>query len=134
MARLEAFDVGKPFMEAMNSPYECQDVLNYNADAIKLISGKCYPGNNTLNITKKYPLGVIGVICPFNFPLEIAVSRIAPILACGCTCVLKPSEKTPINTLNLGHIFKEAGLPDGCLQILQGGGDVGQYLCEHKGI
>ena len=86
-------------------------------------------------LTLREPVGVVGAIVPWNFPLMIALWKIAPALACGCTMVLKPSEETPLTALRIAELAHEAGLPDGTLNVVTGrGSTVGAALTRHPGI
>ncbi|MDP9110880.1 MAG: aldehyde dehydrogenase family protein, partial [Candidatus Eremiobacteraeota bacterium] len=88
-----------------------------------------------LAYTQREPVGVVGAIVPWNFPLLLATWKIAPALAAGCTVVLKPAPSTPLTALELGRIALEAGLPEGVLNILTGSGvELGQAMVEHPGI
>jgi len=80
------------------------------------------------------PVGVVGQIIPWNFPLLMAAWKLGPALATGCTVVLKPAEQTPLSALRLGELFQEAGLPDGVLNIVTGFGDAGARLAAHPGV
>ena len=93
------------------------------------------PGVRHTGLTLREPVGVVGAIVPWNFPLMIALWKIAPALACGCTVVLKPAAETPLTALRLAELASEAGLPDGVLNIVTGGGStVGAALARHPGI
>ena len=78
-----------------------------------------------LAYTLREPVGVVGQIIPWNFPLLMAAWKLGPVLACGCTVVLKPAEQTPLSALRLGELLQEAGLPDGVVNIVTGFGDAG---------
>src|SRR5213595_4238912 len=83
---------------------------------------------------KAQPLGVAGQIIPWNFPLLMAAWKLAPALACGNTCVLKPAETTSITAMHLAEIFQEAELPEGVVNIITGAGETGRALVEHPGV
>ncbi len=86
-------------------------------------------------MTRKEPVGVVGAIVPWNFPLLMAVWKIAPALAAGCTVVLKPAEETPLTAIRLGELCREAGIPDGVVNIVTGfGHEAGAALARHPGI
>ena len=85
-------------------------------------------------MTFREPLGVVGAIAPFNFPLVLASVKVSSALATGNAIILKPSEHTPLSALLLAEVYEEAGLPKGLLSILPGGADVGQALVTHKDI
>jgi len=80
------------------------------------------------------PVGVVAAITPWNYPLMLAVQKIAPALAAGCSVVLKPAEQTPLTTLRLPELLAEAGLPDGVLQVVTGGARTGATLVAHPGV
>jgi betaine-aldehyde dehydrogenase len=88
-----------------------------------------------VDITFRDPLGVVGLITPWNFPLNIASWKVAPALACGNTIVLKPAEMTPLSSLRLGELIAEAGVPEGVVNVVVGSGRVvGQALVEHPDV
>jgi len=92
-------------------------------------------GARNLGMTLREPVGVVAAIVPWNFPLMIALWKIAPALACGCTIVLKPSEDTPLTALRLAELATEAGIPDGVINVITGHGtQAGAYLSRHTGI
>ena len=93
------------------------------------------PGARNMGFTLREPVGVVGAIVPWNFPLMIALWKLAPALACGCTIVIKPSENTPLSVLRLAELSKEAGIPDGVVNIVTGiGAGAGASLAGHPGI
>ncbi len=92
------------------------------------------PGTKYQVIVKRQPIGVVGAIVPWNFPLLMAIWKIAPALACGCTVVLKPAEDTPLTSLRLAELALEAGFPPGALNVITGDGKVGSALVRHPGI
>ena len=92
------------------------------------------PGREYLAYTLREPVGVVGQIIPWNFPLLMAAWKLAPALACGCTVVLKPAEQTPLSALRLGELLLEAGLPDGVVNIVTGFGDAGAALAAHPDV
>ena len=93
------------------------------------------PGQKYRVMTRKEPVGVVGAIIPWNFPLLMAVWKIAPALAAGCTVVLKPAEETPLTALKLGQLCREAGIPDGVVNVVTGyGHEAGAALAAHPGI
>ena len=85
-------------------------------------------------MTIKEPIGVVGQIIPWNYPLLMLTWKVAPALTAGCTIVIKPAQQTPFTALMLGKIFNEAGLPAGVVNILTGFGQTGSYISTHKGI
>lgn len=137
VVRLESLDAGKPLpaTRRMDLPAAI-DCLEYYAGWADKIAGEVVPARrDALTFVERVPVGVVGVIVPWNFPLMNAVWKIAPALACGCTVVLKPAELTPLSALWLGRAALEAGLPPGVLNIVPGfGGDAGAALVSHPGI
>lgn len=136
LIELETLDNGKPLDKAS---YDITSVIRhfrYYAGWATKLAGSTYPVNKeTLVFTKREPLGVVGLIVPWNFPLMIATWKLAPALACGNCCVLKPSEKTSLTALYLGRLIKEVGFPDGVINILTGPGNpTGEALVRHSGI
>src|SRR5204863_4569967 len=83
---------------------------------------------------RREPVGVVGQIAPWNYPLLMAIWKIGPALAAGCTIVLKPAPGTPLTSLMLGELIAEAGIPDGVVNIISGGNDTGQALVEHPDV
>jgi phenylacetaldehyde dehydrogenase len=98
------------------------------------ISALTAPGAKFHAYTLREPVGVVGQITPWNFPLLMAAWKLAPVLACGCTVVLKPAEQTPLSALRLGELIQEAGIPDGVVNIVTGFGDAGARLAAHPGV
>lgn len=92
------------------------------------------PGARYHTYTQREPVGVVGAVVPWNFPLAIALWKIAPALAAGCTVVLKPSPETPLTALRLAALAMEAGIPAGALNVVCGGGTAGAALCAHPGV
>jgi phenylacetaldehyde dehydrogenase len=92
------------------------------------------PGARYHTYTQREPVGVVGAVVPWNFPLAIALWKIAPALAAGCTVVLKPSPETPLTALRLAALALEAGIPAGVLNVVCGGGTAGAALCAHPGV
>jgi acyl-CoA reductase-like NAD-dependent aldehyde dehydrogenase len=134
LALLESLDVGKPiaFTRGFDVP-AAADLFRYYGGMVEGIEGAARPvGKNSLSYTRREPLGVVGAITPFNFPLNLAVNKIAPALAAGNTFVLKPAEHTPLTSLRLAQILAGAGLPAGVLNVVTGDGPtVGARLAEH---
>ena len=97
------------------------DCFRYYAGWVRKIYGETIPVDGPyFNYTLREPVGVVGAIVPWNFPLQIAAWKVAPALACGCSVVLKPSELTPLNALRFAEICMEAGLPEGVLNVVTG--------------
>jgi phenylacetaldehyde dehydrogenase len=136
-AELEALDNGKPLSVARAADVPLAvDLFRYMAGWATKIEGNTIPISvpGTLAYTLMEPVGVVGQIIPWNFPLLMAAWKLGPALAAGCTVVLKPAEQTPLSALRLGELFQEAGLPDGVLNIVTGFGDAGARLAAHPGV
>ncbi|MFQ5965457.1 MAG: aldehyde dehydrogenase family protein [Candidatus Scalinduaceae bacterium] len=137
LAWLDTLDNGKPISETTNVDLPLViDCLLYYAGWADKIHGETIPVRGEfLNYTIREPVGVVGQIIPWNFPLLMAVWKIAPAIACGNTMVLKPAEQTPLSALKLGEICQEAGLPEGVLNIVPGyGPTAGAALAEHMDV
>ncbi|SDL72475.1 betaine-aldehyde dehydrogenase [Modicisalibacter muralis] len=136
LAHLETLDTGKPISEtSVVDIVTGADALEYFAGLAPAIEGTQIPLRETSFVyTRREPLGVIGAIGAWNYPLQIACWKSAPALAAGNAVVFKPSEVTPLSTLMLAEILTEAGLPDGVFNVIQGAGDVGAMLTGHPGI
>jgi aldehyde dehydrogenase (NAD+) len=132
-ARLESLDNGKPIREARIDVRQAVDALRYYAGWTTKLQGDTLPvRGNYLNYTLREPLGVVGAIIPWNFPLLMAVWKVAPALACGNTLVLKPAEQTPLSALELAAVAAEAGMPAGVLNVVPGYGETaGAALVAH---
>ncbi|MBV9166411.1 MAG: aldehyde dehydrogenase [Solirubrobacterales bacterium] len=135
LAVLEARNVGKPIGDARGEIGMVSDTFEYYAGAPERLLGETIPVAGGIDMTFREPLGVIGLIVPWNFPLPIASWKIAPALAAGNTVVLKPAELTPLTALELERIALEAGLPEGVLNVVVGPGRiVGERLVEHPEV
>ncbi|SDG09316.1 betaine aldehyde dehydrogenase [Onishia taeanensis] len=136
LAELETRNTGKPISEtAAVDIVTGADALEYFAGLAPAIEGTQIPlRQDSFVYTRREPLGVIGSIGAWNYPIQIACWKAAPALAAGNAVVFKPSEVTPLTTLKLAEIFTEAGLPDGVFNVVQGDGRVGQMLTAHQGI
>jgi aldehyde dehydrogenase (NAD+) len=137
LVALESLDAGKPVSTIRRQDLPAVlDTLAYYAGLADKINGQVIPArNDALTYTVREPLGVVGAIVPWNFPLMIGMWKIAPALACGCTVVLKPAEITPLTALRLGELALEAGLPPGVLNIVPGfGKTAGAALVDHPDI
>lgn len=137
-ATLISKEAGKPIVEAHGEVLRAMQVLLFASEEAKRLNGEqitmdsAIGGEQQLGFTKRVPLGVIVAITPFNFPLNLALHKIAPAIAVGNTVVLKPAEKTPLSAMLLYELLVEAGLPIGALQIIQGAGiDVVEPLVTH---
>jgi aldehyde dehydrogenase (NAD+) len=136
LAELETLDNGKPIFESryVDIPMVV-DVLRYYAGLATKIHGETVNTSETaFTYTLREPVGVVGLIVPWNFPLLLASWKIGPALACGNTIVLKPAEQTPLTTLKLGELAIEAGFPAGVINIVTGGPETGKAIVAHPGI
>jgi betaine-aldehyde dehydrogenase len=135
LSRLESRNVGKPIQGARGEVGMVAQVFHYYAGAIDKHFGETIPVAGGVDLTFREPLGVVGLIVPWNFPLNIASWKLGPALACGNTVVLKPAELTPLSTLRLGELALEAGIPEGVVNIVPGKGSVvGTRLVEHPDV
>ena len=135
LARMEARNAGKPIRDARGEVEMAVDVFSYYAAAPQRLFGQTIPVEGGVDMTFREPLGVVGVIVPWNFPLLIASWKVAPALAAGNAVVLKPAELTPLTALRLERIALDAGLPEGVLQVVAGPGSVcGKRLVEHPDV
>ncbi len=137
LVQLESLDSGKPVSAIRRQDLPAViDTLTYYAGMADKINGQVIPARpDALTYTVREPLGVVGAIIPWNFPLMIGMWKIAPALACGCTVVLKPAEVTPLTALKIGDLAMEAGFPAGVLNVVPGFGKVaGQALVDHADV
>ncbi|WP_393099558.1 aldehyde dehydrogenase family protein [Streptomyces sp. LN325] len=135
LARLEVREAGHTIGNARWEAGNVRDLLDYAAGGVERLTGRQIPVPGGLDITLLEPLGVVGVIAPWNFPMPIAAWGTAPALAAGNAVVLKPAETTPLTALRLAELALEAGLPEHLLQVLPGAGPVaGNALVEHPGV
>jgi betaine-aldehyde dehydrogenase len=135
LARIEARNAGKPIASARGEIGMAIDTFRYYAGAPERLLGKTIPVAGGIDMTFREPLGVVGLIVPWNFPLTIASWKVAPALAAGNTIVLKPAELTPLTAIELERIALAAGIPEGVLNVVVGPGSVcGQRLVEHPDV
>jgi acyl-CoA reductase-like NAD-dependent aldehyde dehydrogenase len=135
LAQLEVRNAGHTIGNARWEAGNARDVINFYAGAPERLSGQQIPVAGGVNLTFHEPLGVVGVIVPWNFPMPIASWGLAPALAAGNTVVLKPAELTPLTAMRLAELALEAGLPEGVLQVLPGPGRVvGQRFIDHPDV
>ncbi|WP_370943682.1 aldehyde dehydrogenase [Amycolatopsis sp. cg5] len=135
LAQLEVTNSGHTIGNARWEAGNVRDVLNYYSAAPERLNGKQIPVPGGVNITFQEPLGVVGVIVPWNFPMPIAGWGFAPALAAGNTVVLKPAEVTPLTALRLAELASEAGIPEDVFQVLPGKGSVvGQRFVDHPAV
>jgi acyl-CoA reductase-like NAD-dependent aldehyde dehydrogenase len=135
LARLEARNVGKPISDARGEIGMVADVFDYYAGAPERLLGHTIPVAGGVDFTFREPLGVVGLITPWNFPLTIASWKLGPALAAGNTVVLKPAELTPLTAVELERIVREAGVPKGVFNVVVGQGRVvGERIVEHPDV
>jgi acyl-CoA reductase-like NAD-dependent aldehyde dehydrogenase len=135
LARLEARNVGKPITSARAEIGLVIHTFRYYAGAPERLTGETIPVAGGVDMTFREPLGVVGLIVPWNFPLPIACWKVAPALAAGNTVVLKPAELTPLTALELERAALAAGLPEGVLNVVPGPGKVvGEQLVAHPDV
>ena len=137
LARLESSENGKTLREAMGADVQpAIDAFRYYAGWVRKIYGETIPVDGPfLNYTMREPVGVVAAIVPWNYPLQIAVWKVAPALAAGCSVVLKPSELTPLTALRLAELALEAGIPEGVLNVVTGyGHTAGEALARHMDV
>lgn len=140
LAALEARNVGKPLAEAYLDIDDATGCLHYYADLAACLDDEqgriiAEPSADFEMRVRYEPVGISALIIPWNFPLLTTIWKLAPALAAGCACIIKPSEFTPLSALALGELACDAGLPAGVLSVLNGTGvNVGEPLCRHPGI
>ena len=135
LARIESRNVGKPIAGARGEIGMVAQVFHFYAGAVDKHGGETIPVAGGVAATFREPLGVVGLIVPWNFPANIASWKLGPALACGNTVVLKPAELTPLSAIRLGELCLEAGIPEGVVNVLVGKGSVvGQRLIEHPDV
>jgi len=136
LAELEARNSGKPIVEAEYDMSDVATCFEYYGGLATKISGHVNPvPDNALSLSLKEPVGVAGQIIPWNYPLLMAAWKLAPALAAGCTCVLKPAEQTPLSVLELAKHFEACGLPNGVVNIVTGFGETaGAPLVQHPDV
>ena len=137
-AQLESIDNGKPVSSALGDVATAADLFRYFAGWATKIEGTTVAMSSEIRefhaYTRREPIGVVGGIVPWNFPLTMACFKIIPALTAGNTVVLKPAEQTPLTALRLGQLFLEAGLPNGVVNIVPGFGDAGAALASHHDV
>lgn len=139
LAELEAYDTGRPIYETrmVDIPYSAI-MLRYMAGYATKITGETLDTSAPWEMSAyslRQPIGVAGIIVPWNYPFELAVWRMAPALAAGCTVVIKPAEQTPLSTLRLAQLAEQAGFPAGVINVVTGYGETaGAALCNHMDV
>ncbi|HZQ16925.1 MAG TPA: aldehyde dehydrogenase family protein [Gaiellaceae bacterium] len=135
LSRIESQNVGKPINGARGEVGMVADVFHFYAGAVDKHHGETIPVAGGVDLTFREPLGVVGLIVPWNFPLNITSWKLGPALACGNTVVLKPAELTPLSALRLAELALDAGIPEGVVNVVVGKGSVvGQRLVEHPDV
>lgn len=135
LATLEARNVGKPIADARGEVSMVAHAFDYFAGAPERLFGKTIPVAGGIDMTFREPLGVVGLITPWNYPLWLATTKVAPALAAGNTLVLKPAEMTPLTALELERIGRDVGLPEGVLNVVVGPGRiVGERMVAHPDV
>lgn len=137
LAMLDTLDLGAPYSRTILGKARAGSLLRYYAGQATLIAGETLdnsaPGD-VLSHTLKEPIGVVAAINPWNGPIGMSVWKAGPVLASGCTLVMKPAEQTPLSALRFGELCLEAGVPAGVINILTGMGDAGAALSSHPGV
>lgn len=136
LARLETLDTGKPISQSLSDVDIAARYFDFYGNTVEALGGETVlTGTDLLAFTLREPYGVCGHITPWNYPLQIAARTVAPALAAGNCCVLKPPEDAPLTSLRLAHIALRAGLPDGALNVVPGfGQEAGAPLAAHRGV
>ena len=137
IAYWETLETGKPISQTNGEVSGCADMFEYASGLSRTINGESYNnlGEQLFGVVTREPVGVVGLITPWNFPFLILCERVPYILAAGCTIVAKPSEYTSATTLILAEILTSAGLPNGVMNVVTGTGPVvGQALCENRNV
>src|ERR1700758_1515277 len=136
LAELESRNTGKPIVEAEYDIGDVATCFEYYGGLANKVNGNVMPvPAHALSFTLRGPVGVAGRIIPWNYPLLMAAWKLAPALAAGCTCVLKPAEQTPLTALEFANWLEEVGLPPGVVSVVNGVGEVaGAALVEHPGV
>ncbi|MBS1881410.1 MAG: aldehyde dehydrogenase family protein [Actinobacteria bacterium] len=139
LAAVVAGEAGKPIRTARAEVRRCASTFVFSAVEARRLTGTTVPmdaseaGHGKLGLTFRVPIGVVGAISSFNFPLNLVAHKLGPAIAAGNAIVLKPADQTPISALKLAEILQGAGLPDGWLSVLPGGVEVGERIVSHPG-
>jgi aldehyde dehydrogenase (NAD+) len=137
LAMIDSLDMGAPISRTLGSQRRWTSLIRYYAGLVTAVQGAHVPNSlpgDFLSYTVKEPLGVVGGITPWNGPMVTTIWKVVPALAAGCTVVLKPSEHACLSALRFGELAMEAGLPEGCVNIVPGFGDAGAALAAHPGV
>ncbi len=140
-ARTICLEAGKPMKQARGETARCVDTLTFSAVEARSLSGEVVAmdassaGTGKMAVILREPIGVVGAISPFNFPLNLVAHKVAPAIAAGCPVVLKPASATPLSALLLARTLADAGLPAGFLSVVMGSGrSVGNAIVEHPDV
>jgi acyl-CoA reductase-like NAD-dependent aldehyde dehydrogenase len=140
-ARILALEAGKPITAALTEVDRAVQTFLFSASEARRLAGELVPmdahpaGENKLGLVLRVPIGVIGAITPFNFPLNLVAHKIGPAFAAGCACVLKPARATPLSALHLAETFLASGQPPGWLNVIVGSGEqIGSLFAEDKRV
>lgn len=139
-ARSIAMESAKPITTATVEAQRAVDTIRFSAAEARTFTGEMVPldassaGVGKLGFTRRVPIGVVGAISPFNFPLNLVCHKIAPAVAAGCPVVLKPASATPLTALRIARLFEEAGLPPGWLNVVTCSGRTAQHLVTHPDV
>jgi acyl-CoA reductase-like NAD-dependent aldehyde dehydrogenase len=134
LGQLMAKESGKPLRYTRGEAIRAVDTFQFAADEARRLHGETVPmdaakgGVGKIGYYVRVPVGIVGAITPFNFPLNLVAHKVAPAIAAGCPIVLKPAPATPLTALRLAEILQEAGLPEGAFEVVTGGVDVGTWL------
>ena len=136
LAQIDRENVGKPITSSRGEAFAVSLVLEYYAGAANKLFGETIPTSRPgLDFTLREPIGVVGLIVPWNYPLNMSSWKLGPALATGNTCILKPASWTPLTALRLGELALEAGFPPGVVNVITGpGGSTGAALASHPGV
>ena len=136
LAQIDRENVGKPITSSRGEAFAVSLVLDYYAGAATKHFGETIPTSMPgVDFTLREPIGVVGMIVPWNFPLNMATWKLGPALATGNTCILKPASWTPLSAIRLGELALEAGFPEGVVNVITGpGGSAGAALAAHPGV
>jgi aldehyde dehydrogenase (NAD+) len=137
LALLDSLDMGGPLSRTLLGRRRAVALLRYYAGLATTLEGQTIPNSlagNVFAYTQKEPVGVVGAINPWNGPIGLAIWKICPVLASGCTIVLKPAEQAPLSPLRLAELCMEAGIPPGVVNVVTGLGDAGAALAEHPDV
>ena len=137
LALLDSLDMGGPLSRTLLGRRRAVALLRYYAGLATTLEGQTIPNSvagDVFAYTQKEPVGVVGAINPWNGPIGLAIWKICPVLASGCTIVLKPAEQAPLSPLRLAELCMEAGIPPGVVNVVTGLGDAGAALAEHPDV